>query len=202
MTRTARFLLAIAPLALTAAVVSMPASAQVGGGEALPGGRGGAAQGGRGGGRGAQPAGPVPRRADGKPDFTGTWNGSGGALTHTAIIEEHPGGFGILAGHSLIIDPKDGKIPYQPWAYEERERRRLDTNGYEDPASHCESYGIARQHQFNWDISYSGNLLVIDGGIQHVTRIIDMTRKQFIPAAIRTWKGATLGRWDGDTLFL
>src|SRR5262245_31362847 len=63
----------------------------------------------------SSPAGPVPRRADGKPDLTGRWDGGGGALFNTVILEEHAGGFGITAGHSLIIDPKDGIIPYQPW---------------------------------------------------------------------------------------
>lgn len=197
MTTTGRSLLAIAALVVMVVVTSEPASGQGGRG----GGGGGVGQGGRGGGPPA-PAGPVPRRADGKPDLTGSWNGSGGALTHTAIIEEHPGGFGILAGKSLIIDPPNGVIPYQPWALEERDRRRLDTNGYEDPASHCESYGMARLHQFNLDFAHPGNLITIDASIQHVTRIIDLTRKQHLPDSIRLWVGDTIGRWEGDTLVL
>lgn len=191
-------LLSITVLLVMFVVWSVPASGQ---GE---GGRGGGAavgQGGRGGGA-PSPAGPVPRRPDGKPDLTGSFNGSGGALTHTNIIEQHPGGFGILAGKSLIIDPSDGVIPYQPWALEERNRRRLDTVGYEDPASHCESYGMARLHQFNLDFSYSGSLLIIDASIQHVTRIIDMSRREHLPDSIRLWVGDSIASWEGDTLVI
>ena len=97
--------------------------------------------------KGVPPAGPIPRRADGKPDLTGRWNGSGGVLHNTVILEDHPGGFGIQAGGTLIVDPKDGIIPYQPWALAERDRRREDANGYEDQVGHCEFYEIARAPQ-------------------------------------------------------
>lgn len=185
MSTRGRFLLSISVLLTVFVMTSVPTFGQ--------GGRGGGA---------SSPAGPVPRRPDGKPDLTGSWNGSGGALTHTNIIEEHPGGFGILAGKSLIIDPPDGVIPYQPWALEERNRRRLDTNGYEDPASHCESYGMARLHQFNLDFTYSGNFLVIDASIQHVTRIIDISRRQHLPDNIHLWVGDSIASWEGDTLVI
>lgn len=191
---------------LVTLVAWIPISGQGRGGAAAPGGQGergrGAAAGGEGRAGGAPAPGPVPRRPDGKPDLTGSFNGSGGALTHTNIIEEHGGGFGILAGRSLITDPPNGIIPYQPWALDERNRRRLDTVGYEDPASHCESYGMARLHQFNLDFSYAGNYLIVDASIQHVTRLIDMTRKQHLPENIRLWAGDTIGSWDGDTLVL
>ena len=98
-------------------------------------------------------AGAIPRRPDGKPDMTGRWNGSAGQIAHTNILEEHAGGFGINAGKSLIIDPANGIIPYQPWALAERDRRRDDANGYEDPVGHCEFYDIGRLHPFAWEIS-------------------------------------------------
>src|SRR6476619_6593224 len=107
-------------------------------------------------------AGPIPRRPVVKPDLTGTWNGSPGGVTHTVILEEHPGGFGVLGGQSLIIDPADGIIPYQPWALEERNRRRDDANGYEDQVGHCEFYDVGRIHSFTQEYMFSGNNFVID----------------------------------------
>lgn len=152
----------------------------------------------RGGGRGAATAGPVPRTPDGKPDLRGRWN-VGGALTHTNIIEAHPGGFGLQEGKSLIIDPADGVIPYQPWALAERNRRRQDESAYEDPVGHCEYYGMARIHSFAFSVVYFGNNIVIFH-TQHITRSIPMDRRQHLPDAIRLWMGDSIGRWDGDTL--
>src|SRR6185436_8335891 len=147
------------------------------------------------------PAGPIPRRADGKPDLTGRWDGGGGVLYNTVILEEHPGGFGIQAGGTLIIDPKDGIIPYQPWALAERNRRREDANGYEDQVGHCEFYDIARVVSFPMEIIHSGNAVILHQN-QHSTRVVDTTRREHLPSGIRLWLGDSIGRWDGDTLVI
>jgi hypothetical protein len=143
------------------------------------------------------PPGPIPRRADGKPDLTGNWNGGVG-LSHTVILEEHPGGFGIQAGKGLIIDPANGIIPYQPWALAERNRRRDDANAYEDPVGHCEFYDIGRVHSFAQEIEHSGNSIIIHTN-QHGTRVIPLDRTTHLPPGIRLWRGDPIGRWDGDT---
>jgi len=145
------------------------------------------------------PAGPIPRRPDGKPDLTGTFNGSPGGVTHTVILEEHPGGFGVLGGQSLIIDPPDGIIPYQPLALAERDRRREDANGYEDQVGHCEFYDIGRVHSFTQEYRFSGNNFIINA-TQHITRVIPMGRREHLPQGIRLWLGDPIGHWDGDTL--
>ena len=167
------------------------------------------AQGGRGGGAAAGPdgagrgqvapaPGPIPRRADGKPDLTGNWNGGVG-LSHTVILEEHPGGFGIQAGKGLIIDPASGVIPYQPWALTERNRRREDANAYEDPVGHCEYYDIGRMHSFAQDIYHAGDSVIINAN-QHNTRVVSLTRNEHLPPGIRLWNGDPIGRWEDDTL--
>ena len=147
----------------------------------------------------AAPAGPIPRRPDGKPDLTGAWNGSPGGVTHTVILEDHPGGFGIRGGQSLILDPPDGIIPYQPWALTERNRRREDANAYEDQVGHCEFYDIGRVHSFTQEYAFSGNNFVVNA-ISHMTRVIPMDRREHLPPGIRLWLGDSIGRWDGDTL--
>jgi hypothetical protein len=129
----------------------------------------------------------------------GRWDGSGGNFTHTVIIEEHTGGFGILAGKTLIVDPPSGVIPYQPWALAERARRREDANGYEDPVGHCEFYDMGRLHAFPQEISYVGDQIHLDLN-QHITRVIHMGRHTRLPEGIRLWLGDSLGRWEGDTL--
>ena len=182
-------LAAAAALAL-AVSVAVPLRAQA------PGDGGAAAdQEGRRGGA-AAPAGPIPRTPDGKPDLTGSWNGGVG-LSHTVILEEHPGGFGIQAGKGLIIDPPDGVIPYQPWALAERNRRREDINAYEDPVGHCEFYDIGRLHSFAQSIQDAGNRIIIWPN-QHFTRVVAMDRREHLPEGIRLWLGDPIGRWDGD----
>jgi hypothetical protein len=176
-----RFAVSIAVPLLLLAVVSLPASGQ-GPSTSLG-------------------AGAIPRRADGQPDLTGRWDGGGGVLHNTVILEDHPGGFGIQAGGSLIIDPKDGVIPYQPWALTERNRRREDANGYEDQVGHCEFYDIARVVSFPMEIMHSGSNVVLSQN-QHITRYIDMSRRAHLPAGIRLWLGDPIGRWEGDTLVI
>ena len=191
-----RFLSIAAALAMFV-VTSMPIAGQGG-----RGGGGAAAQGGRGDrGEGpSAPAGPIPRRADGKPDLTGNWSGvSAQGLTNSVLLEDHPGGFGITAGHSLIVDPADGRIPYQPWALAERDRRRDDANGYEDPVGHCEYYDIGRVQMFPQEIMFTGDNIIINV-TQHITRVVDMKRREHLPAGIRLWNGDPIGRWEGDTL--
>jgi hypothetical protein len=199
MSMRGRFLLSVTTALFLAALITVPAAGQAAGQAGRGGGAG--AEGGRGGGRGAAvpPAGPIPRRADGKPDFTGRWDGSGGVLHNTVILEEHPGGFGIQAGGTLVVDPKDGTIPYQPWALAERNRRREDANGYEDQVGHCEFYEIARLASFAFDMMHSGPQVVINH-TQHITRVIDTSRREHLPQSIRLWLGDPIGRWEGDTL--
>ena len=96
------------------------------------------------GGRGARPpAGPIPRTPDGKPDLQGFWEDEP-RLAISAQIEEHNEGFGIREG-ARVIDTPDGKIPYQPWALAERDRRRLEENAYEDPEGKCAPGGVPHQ---------------------------------------------------------
>jgi hypothetical protein len=61
--------------------------------------------------RGPDKPGPVKRLPDGKPDLEGYWISQVAAAPYG--VEEHPSKFGSFAGKSIVIDPPDGKIPYQ-----------------------------------------------------------------------------------------
>ena len=73
-----------------------------------------------------------PRTPDGKPDFRGFW--SRVALRNSENIEEHAESFDGSGGKSTIVDPADGRIPYQPWA---AEKRRTNFSKYINPQSLC-----------------------------------------------------------------
>ena len=144
------------------------------------------------------PAGPVPRTPDGKPDLRGFWNAP--PLFNSNILEEHPAGFGIQAGQSLVIDPPDGKIPYQAWALAERDRRRRPENAYEDNEGKCILAGVPRIMLFSFEIVYTRGYVVLFYDYVHHTRIIPMDGRSHAPDGIRLWMGDSVGHWEGETL--
>jgi hypothetical protein len=143
---------------------------------------------------------PIPRTPDGKPDLRGRWDVVDVAAGN--IYEEHPGGFGITGGKSVIVDPPDGKIPYQPWALAERDRRRRPENAYEDNQGKCILSGLPRNTRDDFSIMYSPGSIVILSGYNHITRVIPMDGRPHLPGSIRLWMGDPRGRWEGATLIV
>lgn len=160
-------------------------------GQAPPGGRGG---GGRGGGRGgapAEPAGPVVRGADGKPDMTGYWM----SATKTNI---NNGRGGILNPDSGAAD---GKIPYNP----EWEAKAADTTKnhmYEEPYAHCLLAGVPTNFgiQMGFQAVQDKNSIVYAWDTAGATRIIYTDDRKHVPANVRLYQGDSVGHWEGDTL--
>jgi len=48
------------------------------------------------------------------PDFQGYWARI--VARNMENIEEHPQGLDGSGGKSLIVDPPNGRVPYQPWS--------------------------------------------------------------------------------------
>ena len=87
-----------------------------------------------------------PRTPDGVADLQGQWSGPGGGAGDD--IEEHEYvDITTPPQESFVADPRDGKIPYTPWALAKRNeiraglsRRWPGESGerlYADPASYC-----------------------------------------------------------------
>jgi hypothetical protein len=147
----------------------------------------------------AQEKTPIPRMSDGKPNMTGLWRASG--IGATFIWEEHLGGFGTASeGPSIIVDPPDGVLPYQPWALTERERRRRPESAYEDNVTKCMLPGMPRMMVYNFSVAQTPGTVVIFHETHLATRVIRFDGRPPLPAAIRLWMGDPRGRWDGDTL--
>jgi hypothetical protein len=140
----------------------------------------------------------MPRTADGKPDLRGAWNAP--PLFNSNLLEEHPAGFGIQAGRSVVIDPPDGKIPYQPWAMTERDEHRKSENAYLDNEGRCILSGMPRIMLFSYQIAYAGNDIVLIFNYVHTTRIVHMDRRTHVADNIKMWLGDSFGYWEGDTL--
>lgn len=140
------------------------------------------------------------RTPDGKPNLRGFWDGP--PLLNSYILEEHHGGFGIQAGPTVVIDPPDGKIPYQPWALAQRNENRKAENAYLDNGGRCILPGMPRIMLFSFEAQYAANDLVLVFSHNRTTRIIHMDRRTHIPSAIRLWLGDSFGYWEGDTLIV
>jgi hypothetical protein len=142
--------------------------------------------------------GPVPRTPDGKPDLRGHWNAP--PLYNSNILEAHPAGFGIQAGRSVVVDPPDGIIPYQPWALAQRNENRKSENAYLDNEGRCYPSGVPRIMLFSFQIEYAANEIFLFFEYVHATRTIHMNRRTHLPPAIRSFFGDSVGYWNGDTL--
>ena len=137
---------------------------------------------------------PIPRTADGKPNFQGIWQASS---TAAADLQDHAAGFNMLAGRSVV---EGGTIPYQPWAAAKK-AENFQNRQKADPLNQCFIPGVPRvmyldypfqifqtpqeiAMAFEWSLDYR---LIYTNGSKH-------------PADWEQWMGDSRGRWDGDTL--
>jgi hypothetical protein len=170
------------------ALVPQPAVAQ----------RGGRGGGGAGRGANAAPA-PIRRMADGKPDLTGMYQADAGGSNYG--LENKPGDGLIPGSRGVVVDPSDGKLPYQPWARAERNDRVLPHRGYDDSTAHCFMGGVPRAlytpSPFQI-VQNQGFVLLLFERMNW--RQIPLTPREHIPDDIRLWNGDSIGHWEGDTL--
>lgn len=145
-----------------------------------------------------------PRTIDGRPDLQGIWRRPVGSSIWD--IEEHPnyGPRDWPAGKSLIVDPPDGRIPYQPWAAALGRRNGEHYKKYIDPNGRCFQAGVPRDML----ISPVGQLVQPAGQPYilwhieeaHAYRIIFMDGRLPLGSDVKLWQGHSVGRWEGNTL--
>jgi hypothetical protein len=147
-------------------------------------------------------AGPMPRGADGKPDFQGVWEVRSPGGNAAYDVEDHlKQVYGIPPGKGVIVDPKDGKIPYLP-AAAQRKQDLVAHHMYDDPEAHCFLSGIPRQvyAPFGFQILQPPNYVLFLFENFHAYRVIPTDGRPHLPADIKTFDGDSRGRWEGDTL--
>ena len=131
------------------------------------------------------------------PDFRGVWETRSTAY---ANIEGHPAQKGIAASKSIIVDPADGKIPYQAWALAKRDenfKNRLSA----DPNSKCSQAGVPRVTYLPSPLQIVqslGNFAIVYQDV-HAYRIIYLDERPFYER-IDWWMGDSRGLWEGDSL--
>ena len=158
----------------------------------------------------------LPRTADGQPDIQGFWNvgtvGEGGAQfsleglaneRHSVITGQQRG-----SRRSVIVDPADGKIPYQPWAAT-KAAEHFDNVDYPskpeyiDGRTRCYLPGVPRQL---WSATGGYQILQTPGYVvmmiefTHAYRIIALDGRPHVGENIKLWQGDSRGHWEGNTL--
>lgn len=146
--------------------------------------------------------GPMPRTPDGHPDMSGYWT----SRFKQAVfdVEDHPKPRpGVGPGKGAIVDPPDGKIPYQPWAA--AKAKDLGENHlYEEPEAHCYLSGVPHEDYgpFGFQILQTKGYLVMAWEARHAFRIIPTDGRPHIASNIKLFEGDSVGHWDGDTLVI
>jgi hypothetical protein len=150
-----------------------------------------------------------PRTADGQPDMQGIWRAGGGGGGGGMNVEEQANSNGRVGAtsRSMVLDPPDGRVPYQPWARARRDEVRdnhLHPNRAQvDPRTRAWPDGVPR-------ITYYGSnpFQIVQGPgwvallyeAMHEFRVIPLDGRPHPGEDIKLWMGSSRGRWDGDTL--
>jgi hypothetical protein len=166
----------------------------------------------------AQAPAPIKRMPDGKPDFSGIWQGGGISARGATANVVPPAGAAAPAAGARGAAPAAGARggrgagpvasqasagltttpSLQPWAADK-------IKGYkniDDPTVHCFQPGVPRVvgMPFPLEIVQTPNKMVILYEAFRTFRIIPTDGKKVGGESIPGYNGDSVGRWDGDTL--
>jgi len=127
------------------------------------------------------PTGPAPRLPDGKPDMTGVWLG------------------GLSVGDISQNLPKGEAMPIRPeW------KAKMDAHqANDDPQAHCLPLPPPRFTPYPWRMVVTPTHVFFLYEMYDYRQVFTDGRKH--PPADEidpTWKGHSVGRWEGDTLVI
>jgi hypothetical protein len=140
---------------------------------------------------------PAPKAVDGKPDLSGVWRPDRNQKCPPDGCPDNQMSEQFL---DLGWGLKDG-LPYQPWAAE-LVKKRVEQNGKDDPTSHCFPGGIVRLHTYPTysKIVQTPRLIVILSEREVTYRQIFLDGRKLPKDPLPTWKGYSVGHWEGDAL--
>jgi hypothetical protein len=153
-------------------------------------------------------AGPAPRMANGKPDFSGLWEQAtakgvsfNGLQPLPFTIPSTPEDPPLAQFFNIGAGFKDG-LPMQPWAVELRAQRKAD-NAKDNPDALCLPMGLTQLHmhiQPRKIVQTGREIVVLYEANGNVRQILMDGRG--LPKTDPTpwWYGYSVGHWDEDTL--
>ena len=155
--------------------------------------------------------GPLERLADGQPNVQGLWRPiNPGSLSLTNPVPQEAAFEGqALRIPSRIIDPPDGRVPYQPWA---AARQKLQGHDYAYPTKpehidtqhRCLLSGVPRLFTIvpALKIVQSPGQIVFIWDSYHAYRVIPLDGRPHVAPNVKLWMGDGRGRWEGNTLII
>jgi hypothetical protein len=145
----------------------------------------------------------------------GTWVQSPGEVQSTYSLETgFPEAHAKIANarpvkRSVVIDPRDGRIPFQPWALKVRDAReavhdddsRLTSRNLDGRAK-CYPAGVPRFVTGSGLITMTRfpDRVTMQTEFAHQYRVIYTDGRQHLHKSLKLWNGDSRGRWDGSTL--
>jgi hypothetical protein len=141
----------------------------------------------------------IKRLPDGRPDISGYFLADAGGANYG--LEQNERDFLTPGTRGVLVDPPDGKLPYQDWARAERIERELPHRGYDDPTAHCFVAGVPRSHYVPspfFIMQAPGYVIVLHERMSW--RQIPLDGRAHLPDHMRLWQGDSIGHWEGDTL--
>ena len=159
----------------------------------------------------------VTRTADGQPDLQGWWETSAYAADmETGLPDEETATIQGAAmpdqarAVSNVIDPSDGKMPYQAWAAARRVsipsfRRGESSKGVPKtlrdirPRTFC-LHGTPRNMVSDFQVVQAPGQIVLAWEFSHAYRVIYLDGRKPLPGSVKLAMGHSVGRWEGNTL--
>ncbi len=154
-----------------------------------------------------------PRTPDGQPDIRGHWSQQNRITTYS--IQEGSADRAVhirITGQAEaigrpIIDPPDGKIPYQPWAVEQAQFHFDEHNGPPstidliDPVTRGLLDGLPRiNYRGAMQVFQTPDQVIMINEYNHQYRVIPIDGSPHIGSDIKLWNGDSRGHWEGNTL--
>jgi hypothetical protein len=159
-------------------------------------------------------AGPAPKAANGKPDFSGVWQymrppgepapappaAAAAAPAAGATADIIPPAVRRSQFWKLGASFKDG-LPFQPWAAE-LHRQRVAENSKDNPDAHCLPLGVMQLHTHGQPrkIIQTPDVMVIIYEANSGLRQIFTDGRPLPKDPEPWWYGYSVGKWEGDTL--
>jgi len=137
---------------------------------------------------------PTPRNADGHPDLSGIWMTEDRPCGPQGCRDLPVGEEFFDIGHGI-----KGGLPYQPWAAELVKKRMAD-NAKDDPDPFCLPQSIVKMHTaplMRKYIQIPGLFLILNERAAVYRQIFTDGRK-LEDDPNPTWRGYSVGAWEGD----